>query len=223
MKYLLLSLVLITSSAVQVVHAGNLNKLSERINQEISVLNSAEAKTFEDFALPNEFTWSAKSKADLQTYKQAIEMLANNEIRSESGKAFTQTEANLLIKYFLQLNLDFDDLLSPGFRGSWRIASIRDNVQAIQIIENIANTRKDMDEYLELGDVKCFFRNYKDPNTEVEGVKMTYALKQMPLAEILKRSEEAIVVGKCRGCGLLKLPEFAFTEEQNFKFPTCVN
>lgn len=226
MKFLLLSIMSILSTAALIsstAQAGDIAFLPEQINQEISNLDSNEAKDFEDLVLPDGFESTEQLKSNIQLYKQIVEALTNNDIRSTEGRALTQAETNLLVKYFLQLKLDHATLTSEGFKARLSIANIEDKAQAIQILKNIATTRKEMDSYLDLGSVKCFFRNYKDPNAAFEEIKVSESFNRAPLTDILRKSDEATVVGKCRGCGLLSLHEFSMVEDQRLKYPACVN
>lgn len=217
MKYFFLSLMFTLLSAVSFS-----SSVWAQISQDIASLNLENGKTFEDFGLPSFYESSDQLKSNLQLYRQIIETLTNNAIRSPENRALTQAEANLLVKYFLHLKLDPEKLLSLGFQANLNIPNTRDKAQAIQVISNIANLRKDMDHYLVLGNVKCFFRNYKNPYS-FEDIKVTESLDRDPLTKILNRSDEATIVGKCRGCGLLRLPEFSMTEDQSMKYPVCGN
>jgi hypothetical protein len=178
---------------------------------------------YEDFALPDSSAGLQNAESNLILFKQTIEELALNDKRTPApeNKAFNQLEANLLVKYFLKLNINPDSVLSMRFQGSLDIKNVRDKAQAIQTINNIANTRKDMNLYLALSDVRCFYRNYFDPNAVFNNLRLSDSLKKDPLTEIFKRSDDVTIVGKCRGCGLLKLDEFSMTAEQREQYSAC--
>jgi hypothetical protein len=144
-------------------------------------------------------------------------------VRSPQGKAFTQLEANLLVKYFLELKIKPETLLSLGFQGKLAIPLDKDKDQAVQTIKNIANIRIDLAEFEEYPDVRCFYRNYKDSNAPTDSIDFTNEQKQFPIADIFRRIDDVTIVGKCRGCGLLNYytEKMSMPVELKQKFEGC--
>lgn len=229
MKFLFLSLVLILSSVgrAEVASTVSASPLFEDI-----LLSDPSSKNLQSSDSDESSEPHKTSESDTLKFKEAVVNLATNKFRTPEGKALTQAEANLLVKYFVQLNIKPEIILdSYKFQSDLKkeihpnvdsIQADADRAQVIQTITNIAKTRVDMAAYLEHPNVRCFFRNYRDENALSDVNKLTDNAKlKAPLTEIYKRSDDVLIVGKCQGCGLLALEEFAMTPEQTGKYSAC--
>jgi hypothetical protein len=163
--------------------------------------------------------------------------LANRDKSQDERQVLTQIEVNLLVKYFYEFDLDPQILISPAVKSSLKNELVKENKlgisgvsQVLQILDNIANLRLDMNNFLGL-DIRCFFRNYGDPNAALKEAREFAAklAKKGSGAVIISRSgdklvintaegdprltsenflysEAATIVAKCRGFGLSNLP-----------------
>jgi hypothetical protein len=180
--------------------------------------------------LDNKGSLSKEQMQDNESkYQQIIIELATNDERSvDENMALTQIEANLLVKYFQELNLNPQKLISAQFKSGIKISgeNWRDRLEVIRAVENIAKTRIDMNSFL-YEDVRCFFRGYSDPNAALDESRKfeksshessamapeLSGLIRRKFENSLKRSDEVTIGGKCRGWGLCSLPEITLYNE----------
>ncbi|MGZ3743167.1 MAG: hypothetical protein ACXVB1_17145 [Pseudobdellovibrionaceae bacterium] len=217
MKFLFLSLLFILSSVGHAQSEGSTSRSA--LYEDIPVSNSLEES--QNFDTPSDDSGSNLEDRKLK-FRQKIEEFATNEFRTPEGRTITQEEANLLVKYFVQLKLPPEVLTSMEYQANLKIPTTADKAQVIQTIINISKTRTDMAAYMEHPNVRCFYRNYRDTNAVEEVLANSKNPKLMaPLADIFKRSDDVVIVGKCQGCGLLALDEFAMSPEERAKYSAC--
>lgn len=221
MKFLFLSLMLTISTIVSADETTQIqNKLRLELMESLKLADSQDKSHFEDLSFPAEAEFSYTNNLE---FKQIVEVLAVNDVRTNTPqkKGITQPEVNLLVKYFLRLNIDPGEILSPGFQGHLKIPNMKDKSQVIQVLKNIANTRTDMSGYLDYNDVTCFFRNFNDANGPFMPEYKNDDISAEKLNSI-KQLDDVTIVGKCHGCGLLDSPEFSkMSAAQKATFKSC--
>lgn len=157
-------------------------------------------------------------KFNIFRFKQLVEEYAMNEVRTPEGRPLTQVETNLLVKNFVESNISPQLLLNVTFQGELELpfsGKTQEEIEAqkaqvIQTLSNIAKTRNEMAAYMNYEDVRCFYRNFRDSEAAEKGlVPANDVNTRSPLANILKASDDVVIVGKCRGCGLLNVNVFA--------------
>ncbi|HEY8269386.1 MAG TPA: hypothetical protein VIG33_00740 [Pseudobdellovibrionaceae bacterium] len=228
MKSLFLSLLLILSSVI----------LSTASHADQSATPST-SPGFEDVLVRDKKDLDADSNMGLTAreleanrlmFKQKVEEFAMNAFRTPEGRPIIQAEANLLVKYFIELKLPPEALTSYTFHSDLKLPFVGNEAQikaqrsqVIQTLVNIGQTRTDMDTYLVEDDVRCFYRNFRDTDAVEEVLKLSENAKMMnPLADIFRRSDDVVIVGKCQGCGLLNIKGYPKTPEEEMNpFSAC--
>jgi len=207
MKYLVAAVLLSLATAV-------FSFDTKEKNNEANSKNGPNLK-YTDILINKSLSSSFESlREDRATFKVLVEALASNQKRTNEGKPLVQSETNQLIKAFIDLDLRPNDLTSFELTGHLKIYPLKDRVQVIQTLKNIADTKDEMESYLSLDDVRCSFRNYENSDAPLELLRSEDVVKNSSMEFLFPASDDVSIVGVCRGCGLMGLPEFKVNADQ---------
>ncbi|MEK7384661.1 MAG: hypothetical protein AAB262_15440 [Elusimicrobiota bacterium] len=143
-------------------------------------------------------------------FERTVESLLNDE-SDRKGKSLSQRELNDLVRRFSLARMRPADLEGLVFRlGSDRRVPIERQADAIRVYRMIAEVKTSMDHY-HVDDVVCSFVVQDDMHAAVakdSPLKNPDSVPEDSRVDMRLDREDLLVVGKCRGWGLLTLPEF---------------
>lgn len=160
-----------------------------------------------------EFAYSSLSEEDNRlSFLNLIESLINNSEVDKQGRTINQVETNIMLEKCEQLRLeseDYDKILKMIAK-SKRI-SLKDRAHAIGIVSDIQIVKKQMNEYLDLGNVRCYFLYDNNMKNNLGEDSIFYHHEKLSKIDqdLFDPNDFVItIVGRCKGRGLLGLPEF---------------
>lgn len=139
-----------------------------------------------------------------------IQLLINNNTIDKLERSVTQNETNRIVEKIEQLKLRNDDLEKISSRiASNKNTSLKDRSQIIGIINDVKSVKNQMDEYINLGSVSCNFLYNDDMKKNIGSDSTLYNHENFSNKDKTYFDlDDIIIVGKCKGRGLLVLPEF---------------
>ena len=186
----------------------SLNQLNDEIFSYGSTSNSkCRSEVFDDQDFAHSQEYYNKSEESLLNL---IEHLSNNNLVDKAGRAFTQFETNKIVGKIQQLQLgnDYLEKVSNQISSNKKIA-LKTRSQIVGIINDIKSVQNQMNAYRELGSVSCYFAFDDDMKKNVGSNSALYHNGQFSKEEkSYFEMDDNIIVGKCKGRGLLILPEF---------------